>query len=111
MSERQFHKDLRMFLMQLSIYSYEGRDSFAKGLCADALASIPQWIPVEERLPGERCRVLVSWGLSGHITMALFRPDKKRKRFLYEVDGFNNLKGSQAFITHWMPIPEPPEVK
>ena len=66
------------------------------------------WIPVSERLPGKRCRVLVSWGITGHITMAWFRPDKKRKRFLYEVDGFNDLKDSQAYITHWMPLPAPP---
>jgi hypothetical protein len=66
------------------------------------------WIPVTERLPSTRCRVLVVWGLTGHITMAWFRPEKKRKRFLYEVDGFNDMRDSQSFITHWMPLPDAP---
>lgn len=64
-----------------------------------------EWIPVDERLPDEKCRVLVLWGLTGYVTMAWFRPDKKRKRFLYEVAVFNHSKRSQAFITHWMPLP------
>lgn len=67
-----------------------------------------QWIAVTERLPSTRCRVLVVWGLTGHIAMAWFRPEKKRKRFLYEVDGFNDIKDSQSYITHWMPLPAPP---
>lgn len=68
-----------------------------------------KWIPVSERLPSERCLVLVAWGLSGHVTIAYFRPDKKRRRFVYDVDGFNSLRDSQEFITHWMPMPEPPK--
>ena len=106
MSERQFHKDLRMFLMQLSIYSYEGRDPFAKGLCADALASIPQWISVEERLPDEEQHVLAYWPATASddepwISVA----------WVFEGDKWQDLEVELKSPSHWMPLPEPPEVK
>jgi hypothetical protein len=121
MSERQFHKDLRMFLVQLSIYSYEGRDPFAKGLCADALASIPQWIPVDERLPDEGVRVLAwcevagpcvayrgieTWGLEDG------EPPSVKWLMFHEpapVDFYRSRLWDR--VVAWMPLPEPPEVK
>jgi hypothetical protein len=64
------------------------------------------WVPVEERLPERKMRVLVAirgcvvWGGS-------YRPDTKKKFVLDGSDAFqrmNFLKG----ITHWMPLPAPP---
>lgn len=106
MSERQFHKDLRMFLMQLSIYSYEGRDPFAKGLCADALASIPQWISVEERLPEEGVDVL--WLVEAYGEGTLYKIGCRHEDNIHADDGIRYQITRQA---HWQPLPEPPEVK
>ena len=102
MSEREFHKDLGMLLTQLSIYSYEGCDPFAKGLCADALASIPQWIPVSERLPEDGKTVIAYFQRFGDVGEAVYDKD---------LNGFSDGRGGCYGASHWMPLPEPPEVK
>ena len=51
---------------------------------------LPRWIPVEERLPEERVEVLLHYD-DGSM----------------EVGKYLGLGG----VTHWMPLPEPPEVK
>ena len=58
-----------------------------------------EWIPVEERLPDEKFQdVLVFERGRDKATQARFHPDGKfirRRRTLN--------------VTHWMPLPEPPE--
>ena len=69
-----------------------------------------KWISVAERMPTARRRVLVLWGSLGYVTIADFRPDNKRKRWVFDVEGFN-VKSRIAkrypyeCITHWMPLP------
>lgn len=55
-----------------------------------------RWIPVTERLPDDDTHVL-GW-------------DGKRVRFVYVVTDlvFDAFAGKEG-ITHWMPLPEPPE--
>ena len=62
-----------------------------------------RWIPVEERLPEEGVSVLVNHWITG-IEMAFRRDDQWGITWT----GF---MGSGSGYTHWMPLPEPPEVQ
>jgi len=61
----------------------------------------PRWIPVSERLPEGEQRVLV-WSQSNGLHLAYIDPWGQWR------DADEN-PGKK--ITHWMPLPEPPEVK
>ena len=65
------------------------------------------WISVEERLPEDRYWVLV-WH-TGYATpkKAKYKDDIPGLP-IFLLDGDNGLDGD---ITHWMPLPEPPEVE
>ena len=62
-----------------------------------------RWIPVEERLPEENVCVLANHWMTG-IEMAFRRDDQ------WGV-AWTGFMGSGSGYTHWMPLPEPPEVK
>ena len=59
-----------------------------------------KWIPVSERLPEMNVRVLIA--SSGYVSTD-FLCVKTYPRFRFE--------GSVYPVTHWMPLPEPPEVE
>ena len=56
-----------------------------------------RWIPVAERLPEEYSNVLIR-SLSGWIGTAM-----------YTANGVFEEAGLRVFVTHWMPLPEPPK--
>ena len=60
-----------------------------------------RWIPVEERLPEEGVRVLV-------FDKAFRQPEMGT---YYAADGWGGDEIAMLDPTHWMPLPEPPEVK
>jgi len=60
---------------------------------------IPRWIPVGERLPEHSCRVLTA-GLQKYPVVCSFWATDNTFRDGNLVDG----------VTHWMPLPAPPEV-
>lgn len=67
---------------------------------------VPQWISVEDRLPIDRLsKYLVAFRDAGGsiVDMARYFPS----------DGWtcNNWEVPQNLITHWMPLPEAPEVE
>lgn len=84
---------------------------------ADALAETPapqlRWIPVTERLPE-----LQSWGAS-EVVLGLIKsentPSLNKLHNLtlcvYCDNGIWSMPGRYVAITHWMPLPEPPEVE
>ena len=81
---------------------------------AEAKAKIPQWIPVTERLPKPRATVLAVDN-SGDIGVCTFVNTKFVGECLgFEVylnDGGWDRSASKVigeYITHWMPLPEPP---
>ena len=72
-----------------------------------------RWIPVMERLPE-----LQSWGAS-EVVLGLIKsenvPSLNKLHNLtlcvYCDNGIWSMPGRYVAITHWMPLPEPPEVK
>jgi hypothetical protein len=80
---------------------------------AAALELMPRWIPVSERLPDHDSNVLVAAKRDGEYVV---------KEMLF-VDWSDPLDppmpewsddyGGEKFenVTHWMPLPEPPEVR
>ena len=66
---------------------------------------LPRWIPVGERLPEASTEVLVAWSLPGggqQVDAAL----------IFDNGMWAATVGhSIGRVTHWMPLPEPPEVK
>ena len=79
----------------------------------DLRAQLPRWIPVEERLPE-----LQSWGAS-EVVLGLIKsenaPSLNKLHNLtlcvYCDNGIWSMPGRYVAITHWMPLPEPPEEK
>ena len=67
-----------------------------------ALAQVPKWISVEERLPDEDECLAVGGQHEMLIGVLLYR--KGDGRYACESDGEYLLD-----VTHWMPLPEPPK--
>ena len=87
----------------------QGGDDAVRAALEYALAVAARWIPVEERLPKIGQQVLVSirpphWPAETESILAT--QDYETAGFLDEHDGVPS-----KFVTHWMPLPEPPEVK
>ena len=68
------------------------------------------WIPVSERLPEERVRVLACGDdpVEGPFTLIGYRePESKFGPAHWHLPCFAEF----GPVTHWMPLPEPPEAK
>lgn len=65
----------------------------------------PRWVSVEDRLPEERGRYLCWFGKN------VFCVGADIATYLPEWHGFGRLETDTVLqnITHWMPLPEPPE--
>ena len=70
-----------------------------------------RWVPVEERLPG-----LQSWGASTVVLGLIKNENAPSLNKLHDLtlcvycdNGIWSMPGRYAAITHWMPLPEPPE--
>lgn len=69
---------------------------------------LPRWIPVGERLPDDESEVLVCFAdRSLGVTAAVFRHVEEDGTPKWTDGDHEELKQP----THWMPLPEPPEVK
>lgn len=81
----------------------------ALGMAIAALREQPRWISVKERLPEINTKVLVRYKHTGE-------PHKRSTAFDYlYVSATNpvvfNWTQHPCRVTHWMPLPEPPEVE
>lgn len=65
---------------------------------------LPRWIPVGERLPEAGVTVLVRE--YGDTLLAELNFSTKTGTAYFSAPGRSNFE-----VTHWMPLPEPPEVK
>ena len=75
----------------------------------EALAKVPKWISVEERMPDTTNVYLI------HIVHRYNKNDEYRSMdvrlfFKGEFETWQGLPDIYE-VTHWMPMPEPPEVK
>lgn len=66
----------------------------------ELLAKVPRWISVEERLPDVATKVLTYNGdyVSENWMCTIVDKDGRSTIWAY----------SEKFVTHWMPLPEPP---
>ena len=74
-------------------------------------AQVPRWIPVGERLPE-----VESWGVSTVVLGLIKSENSPSLSKLHDLtlcaycdNGIWTMPGRYAAITHWMPLPEPPE--
>ena len=69
---------------------------------------VPGWIPVEERLPKDRSDVLVVayWHERWGVYMGWCAPERAQWSVHIGIGDRNDVA-----VTHWMPLPEPPEVE
>ena len=71
---------------------------------------VPRWIPVTEQLPATE-----SWGASkvvlGIVQNESGYPPPNPCFCVYLGNQQWTIRGRMATITHWMPLPEPPEVE
>ena len=67
-----------------------------------------RWIPVEERLPEDRSNVLVVayWHERWGVYMGWCAPERAEWSVHVGIGDRDDVS-----VTHWMPLPEPPEVK
>ena len=62
----------------------------------------PQWIPVEEELPKERCKLYLVCDKYGRVCESAYD---------VEDDIWYRQSGTVLSPTHWMPLPQPPVKK
>lgn len=102
------------------IYGYESMENAKKYLRPgekDALlmeyAPVARWIPVEERLPEHNKSVLVyceNTTIQGGNTVHIGSCDTACGAwFLRTQPGVSSFPNREWRVTHWMPLPEPPE--
>ena len=74
----------------------------------DLRRQMPRWIPVTERLPKDRSDVLVVayWHERWGVYMGWCAPERAEWSVHIGIGDRNDVA-----VTHWMPLPEPPEVE
>lgn len=77
-----------------------------EGFIAGYQAAAPQWISVKDRLPEEDVTVLafVNYSVNDARLERIDSAAYRGKLWLMGSDIY-----SERFITHWMPLPEPPK--
>ena len=64
-----------------------------------------EWIPVTERLPEEDGDYLVWFYDAKCCKVAEFNKHTAKERYVWWFAGIDRTR----FVTHWMPLPEPPK--
>jgi len=89
------------YMKDLLITVYGGGEDAVKA--AQKLSTAGRWIPVSERLPEESHRVSAVTAERG-LTVAWIHRERTGDLVWVTLD---DLYGAE--VTHWMPLPEPPE--
>lgn len=69
-----------------------------------------EWIDLETRLPPQDCCVLVSiYDPRPKVEMAHVEIAYRMGRVWYEPRDGQEINPKYGYVTHWMPLPEPPK--
>lgn len=77
----------------------------------DAVDAMPRWISVEERLPGKGhdwVLIIGKWE-SGGGWIVPHVAEYREGIWMANGTGWNKIEDLHIKVTHWMPLPEPPE--
>jgi hypothetical protein len=103
------------FLDQLDLQKYwndrcgplvSSRESYLRGFAAGA-ESLTHWIDVSKRLPDEHNTVLIYNG-DFHIGSLIYEKIESDGDYYWQNNFYDDFIDS---VTHWMPLPEPPDEK
>lgn len=73
----------------------------------DAVDAMPKWISVEEKLPEERGTYLTVVRCLKGTWVEINNYDHLEERWEHDIVEYS--EDVTEFVTHWMPLPEPPE--
>jgi hypothetical protein len=74
----------------------------------DALKEAGRWIPVEERLPEDgRWSMVIDCEYPTRIFIGVYEPEERE---FYDHAG-DSIGSPDRHITHWMPLPQPPQAQ
>ena len=73
----------------------------------DKAPTIGGWISTSDRMPEKDKDVLV-W-LYGDYCIGRYDQDPDNLQMRWKFEAFNLYEDDMSYITHWMPLPEPPE--
>ena len=95
--------------------TYEATEAAYKNGYNKGKADAVTWIPVTERLPEERKSVVPALGSYSRPVLVVWERKCTGDRFVregYTREGVfvNKTYNDEIRATHWMPLPEPPEV-
>ena len=103
----QFADDVEIIAKRKIISLAEAKELFPHGMdqLADADKVMPQWISVKDRLPetNELCIVNTEWRA---IVPALYGNES----WIFD-EGQGWSEKALSYVSHWMPLPKPPEAK
>lgn len=83
---------------------------------AELEANVPKWIPCSERVPelpnGRRCNRAVIVCVRGHVMPLIYERSIVRGKTVERWKWmWDRICDDPESITHWMPLPEPPETE
>jgi hypothetical protein len=93
------------YMKELDIRIRSGGDDAIAAACE----LMPKWIPVSERLPARNVNVIVS--IPSHEELFIASLDEGGMWFSSDPTADAYSLGEDGAPTHWMPLPEPPEVQ
>lgn len=71
--------------------------------------TVQRWIPVTERLPEDEFEVLAKTEYGGQVVAIYDSEHKEWQNWSDEYREYYGFCGYMGKVTHWMPLPEPPE--
>ena len=100
-------------MLEYKRVSMYGSSDYCRGW-NDAVKEMPKWISVKERMPESEQKVLVyavgyAFGFEGDTVMAITCQSMHRDGSMYWHSPWQYFQ-SDYKITHWMPLPDAPEV-
>ena len=90
------------------VWTYDEGDTLTEESLRRLWEKVPRWIPVSERLPGEGERVLFFVSRENDAYAGVWAGEYLQAFNLWAYDLKQEKGWGSAFVTHWMPLPEPP---